>query len=522
MSPSRLIATIALICVALLGFTATAGAVYKGFTPINPDNTVAGYLAFGDAQAIMIANGVDPGLAATAHGGYITTTTKCVVCHSAHRATGIPEGVPSATNQLYLTSGGDSCTVCHTASGAQSNDMLVEWGPKGGPHASKGCTQCHKAGIHGLGGSEFHVMNVFLLGKFNDQQIKDEAQYLAAGPNGSFYVPPALTGGTDYNPAGGAATVTNTWWLDGGASVNNGVRIGAPTQIGGLPGEVPGAASRVDAPSYSAARSLATNYTCSQAGCHVNSAMLNMNWGTGFIRDADKTGDGVMVTAHALPSITRTSGAWNGNPDAPKTSSCGPCHPGNPAGFPTADFSISRYAYGCDQCHDAVGVATNSTAWPHGNRDIKIYEWIDNGDGTQTETSMTAAKGNLWMYGGSIALRNNGSFDPANPFANAASPNGALGATSAFADLNWRLLTGLVTPTSVADTVAEAETNPGYSGLTDGSCIKCHVPVDSASLEAMGAAPATALRGTWGNSFSHAFDASGNTTSNSQKIFIFR
>ena len=514
--------TLILATVCCMLFVAPAGAlVYKGFTPLNPDDTIPGYLSWTMATEVMQANQVPNALQSSAHGGYITTTTKCVVCHSAHRATGIPEGTPGPQNQYFLTSGGSSCTNCHVSWGAQTTTLLVEWGQPGGPHESQsGCLACHRGGIHGGNGSDFHVMDIFMLGNMADAQIRDEIGQLALGPNSAFWVPPALTGGENLNPAAGnTPTIGNTWWFDGGASVNNGVRVGAPIQIGGLPGERAGAAAFVNAAQYSAARSVATSYVCSQEGCHVSTVMANMQWGVGFERDNTATGATQTITAHALPAIMRTNGAYNGNNQA---QACGPCHVGTPAGFPTDGFAVSRVAYGCDQCHDMVGVATNSTAWPHGNRNILVYEWLEEADASgdrimeRVQTPVTA--GNLWMYGGSIARIAIGPFDPANPTANRPAANATMGSSVSFADVNWRVLRGV---TGGAAHHIDAATDaafqyPGLGGLTDGGCLKCHVPVDAASMEAMNSSAGDATRHNFN------FALTGTTRTGSQRLFLWR
>lgn len=513
-SLSKIFLVFALAFMLCFAFALTAGAKYAGFTPRGQNG-----LTWDQAIAWMNANEVDPTLQETAHGGYVTTTTKCVVCHSAHRAEGIPEGIPSNTNQLFLTQGSAACENCHCSYGSQSTSLLVEWGRnEPGPHGSKGCAACHKGGIHGVSTSQFHVNNVFLLGGFGDAQINAEATELAQGPNSALWVPPTLTDGVNENPtAANTATVGNTWWFDGGILAGRATRIGGPNEIGELPGGGQGAAAPVNAAQYSAARSVATSYTCSQPGCHVNTAMANMQWGVGFKRDADgdpNTPD-IQVTGHTLPAIMRTNGAYNGNGNRPG-SACGPCHVGTAAGFPTAEFSVSRVMYGCDQCHDMIGVDTNSTAFPHGNRNIRVYEWYaEENDGVRSivETETVPTKGNLWMYGGSIARIATGPFDPANPTANRPAANAQWGSISSFADLNWTVLTDLTSGTGDAH---GATGQPGSMGLTDGACLKCHVPVDEASMDAKNSSGADATRHNF------TFGSTAATRSGSQRLFLWR
>ncbi|MCL2606727.1 MAG: hypothetical protein FWD93_05560, partial [Coriobacteriia bacterium] len=427
---------------------------------------------------------------------------------------------------------------------------------------------CHNTGIHGLGSSSFNVMNVFMLGNTRrgipggsgpnttmvdnqlfdrDAQIRAEVIEGRVLRGGTLDVPVSSSFPADTNVVA-APSAGSTWWY-------NGTRAIGP--VGGLP-DAP------DAPNvnqFAAARSLATAYTCGEAGCHMNTAMFNLNWGMGFerrdqvaavdVNTGDRTGGNVnpagtaIITGHILPSV-RTSGSGNTN------QACGPCHGGHSAGFPTASQETgrrddSRRAYGCDQCHDMVGVATNSTAWPHGNRNILVYEWT--ADGVQHENLVTA--GNLWMYGGNIARAdhpevptNQGNQDGT---AITAAGGGATfrGRTSeniSFADQSWLVLTGVANgrygiPNNDAASYFDHPTYgpnhapPGTTGLTDGSCLKCHVALDSASREALGSVGADALRHAWllgpdGNdnngtgAVNHVWD--GRVFSNAQRLFLYR
>ena len=561
----RTLVTLALVTAFVFAFSAVAAAslpagalptgTNRGFTPIRTQAEVdagyqQGFITFDEARAEMARNfgaggfyegaaGAD--LQGTAHGGYVTATTKCAVCHSAHRASGYnPEArvgdvsgsstgdinLANVRNQSFLTAGATSCTACHTPGGAQVADLLVEWGlPNGGPHAypGRGCSMCHNAGIHGLQTSSFNVMNVFMLGNTRsrtstganwpttgdplnrDEQIRAElgtsAETARLQRGGVLDVP---VDSPSFTVNAGVTNFANaTWWYDGDRSL-------------GPAGTTPpafGAGVTAGGTQFGAARSLATAYTCGEAGCHSTTAMFNLNWGMGFDR-ANKIGpsggdvDGVnTVTGHVMPSVRTTGGANN---------ACGPCHAGNPAGFPTASSEagardVSRLAYGCDQCHDMVGVATNTTAWPHGNRNILVYEW--QADGTQEENM--AAAGNLWMYGGNIArstelltapgsavttaqATQNGGQSNANILAIGGGTQfrGPTSENTSFADQSWLVLTDVTSGRYGVMTAANGTALTG-SGLTDGSCLKCHVALDRSSLDALGSMGADALQHAW-------------------------
>jgi len=565
---------VVLVAAFVLAFGSVAQATFRGWSPIRTQAEVdagilQGYITFPEARVEMTRNGVSTALQNTAHGGYITTTTKCAVCHSAHRASGVNsnternivtawsgqtpvfttittsagEGtgaqstgdsvsLANARNQFFLTAGGTTCSECHVSSGGQASRLLVEWGGPagyytgGGPHgsAARGCTMCHNAGIHGLTSSRFNVMNVFMLGAtrgavrgtFNvdtstpttsgastntfengrsrDAQIVAEINAGKVLRGGVLDIPASFTfnGAPVFNRAPvAAASNGSTWWADGTRAL----------------GPVGSAAPGTNDITYAAARSLATAYTCGEIGCHRTSAMFNLNWGMGFTKDNQvRTGlsmspnGTVEVTGHVLPSLRNGRGGNN--------QACGPCHAGNPAGFPTASTNAgrrddTRRAYGCDQCHDMVGVATNSTAWPHGNRNIRVYEW--DSAGVQHET--TPAAGNLWMYGGSIARSINASGNGATPIVG--SFQGRTSVNAGFADQSWTVLTGIGSGRYGLDTNRPYDQSAGYawagigttlnrnSGLTDGSCLKCHVAIDSASMSARGSVAADALYHQW-------------------------
>jgi len=580
----RTIVVLALVTAFVFAFSAVAQGTFRGWSPIRnaaerADGMLNHFITFPEARAEMARNGAPAELQNSAHGGYVTTTTKCAVCHSAHRGAanmtartvdvpgawvGTPAAPPTTTlaaaregdssgsttgainlanarNQYFLTAGPATCETCHVSAGGQASRLLVEWGGPvpgytgGGPHGSpaRGCTMCHNAGIHGLSGSQFNVMNTFMLGstrgfvrgvaptvaESRDQQIIREINDGRILRGGVLDITPAMTatGGIFEDrreglrtPAGSTGS-SCTWWIDGDRGLG---------PIGTTPPALraPGTAVQLADPArggtqYGAARSLATAYTCGEAGCHSATAMFNLNWGLGVQR-VDFTRNGVVngfqttgmtagaerveVTGHVMPSVRVAGGA---------NQACGPCHAGNPAGFPTASTvagarDTSRLAFGCDQCHDMVGVATNSTAWPHGNRNIMVYEWDT--DGVQRNTWLTTGSqapeaadhvingsANLWMYAGSIARCADGALNTNN--ASQPTTATAFGGTNSinpsFADQSWTVITGAGSGRYGLDTSG--------TGLVDGSCLKCHVALDSASMAAGNHLGADALRHAW-------------------------
>ncbi|MCL2332311.1 MAG: hypothetical protein FWC54_02340 [Actinomycetia bacterium] len=438
----------ALAALLVFAIAAVAGAQYAGYatdgsrpTPAGPASKTPGYLSWGGAVTLMEKNGITAAnpLSNTAHGGYTTATTKCAVCHSVHRAIG--GATAGVISNNYLTSGSGSCVECHTAWGSTQSPLIVEWANDGvgGPHTypTLGCTECHKGRIHGTGTSAYWGMNAYMLGGLNDTQIAAELPLQAGDAN---------TGGT------AAATTEGLAWFSATSGTVN-------TTVGGIP-------AGLTEPSYAVARSLLTGFTCGRTGCHVNSVFGNIEWGQTYTREQLGEGTGFMMTTghRTAPGASSTANVGQG---------CGPCHPGNAAGGYryTTDYALaSARAYGCDQCHDAVGVATNSTAFPHGNRNIQMYQW----DGTGAIGQVPAVSGDLWMYQSNMAQSGTGA-----------------SVASIMYDPQFTLLYGTE---GEGVTLQGVSLGPdGIGNITDGVCLKCHVPYDDQSATALGAVGAAAV-----------------------------
>jgi len=512
-----LCATLMMALLLVFAFAASAVAKYAGYatdgslaSPAGTPSTTPGYLSWGGAAGLMEANGVAEGLRGSAHGGYLTTTTKCVVCHSVHRAIG-GAAVGEISNQ-FLTSGGAACVQCHTTWGATPTTSLIEWASPAqggaGPHSSShvtgsqngGCGNCHRGGIHGAGNSRYWGMNAFLLGNANDDQIDEELPLQTAR---------AQEGGRALVSDGTAGDHTD-WFVNGGTF--------APGN-GSMPTDFTRSA---DIAIFAAAKSLVTGYTCGQSGCHRNSAFANLTWGQTYSRaQLGGVTPQFMTTGHSS-----VPGANNATGSGSDSAGCAPCHAGTVAGgyrymgygaanyyqVDGSDPNHSARAFGCDQCHDMIGVATNSTAFPHGNRAIQVYQWEGPAGAAIdeiTQTTLAVPSGNIWMYQGNMAAIEQGTGTPASP-------------GLAWEDGTWGQTIGPDRSTKMLDpniTVVQGAVGPGAQGgpgqVTDGVCMKCHVSFDAASVAAAEAAtslPVNYLRisgghhGGWG-----AHPASGNT-----------
>jgi len=561
----------ALVAAFVLSLTAVAGARYDGFYAGGPHATEA-YLRWADAQAAWQRNTGDPTAdQGTAHGNYRTTTAKCFVCHSAHRAysQGPSTSLASAINAnrgLVEFGAGNACITCHATAGATGATKQIEWGTmygntvNNGPHEDFGCTgRCHAGGIHGWSASDFHGMNVWLLGGESDAEMHAD---FANGNANSIMRRVNMTGmpGIANNANLGVTTHQRTnfaYYPDGttgyyGYALNNTALGSGPFTFGPAwfqfgPDSVPAngmAPASMWAGTYqpetvfAAARATATGYTCGRAGCHVSGNFAVNTWGFGKNRAGDPDDPATMTTA----MTGHATGAWGYGSNR---TGCAPCHPGGAGGgyryFPgdlywdragindrgqgfgtnaapgttlsyfevMAQIGTTR-TYGCNQCHDMIGVATNRPAWPHGNRNIQAWEWtnFDNierdGWGRLPRDTWIASRvatnvdeGNLWMYSANIGrivagipINNSGGSLTApapgqmggNPPAGFHPEQHLYGIT-----LNWQEDLLAADPTwTIIYGVGDSGVNAGMTGeIQDGTCLKCHMATDSMSAQAL-------------------------------------
>ncbi|MDR1413190.1 MAG: hypothetical protein LBJ07_04605 [Actinomycetes bacterium] len=454
----------------VLAFSAVAMAKYAGAFSLGQGSSgnrnLQGYLKWDGANAIYKRDTTDTNDQATPHGGYSTTSVKCVVCHSAHRATADKESNGTIADN-HLTTGGN-CLNCHTDWGGGGSAKKIEYAEDPAdrnPHAGSGhgknaCTYCHGGGIHGTGGSKFYVFDAYMLGGSQDEKVEE------AVANGNFSLgegtpwanTPTASGRTwvrtnllplpasgvdgigtesvtlnvDGNNRTWATTTTGYgyWWVNGDGRyysnpgtedprpvpVGSDIQAPQPDLVGDATDPTDGSNALGDT-AFAAAKAMATGYTCAQEGCHTNSQFAVNSWGYGESHDARSDNGTVEITGHG-------TGAWMHAGGQP---SCAPCHPAGAAGgyrltndgqwgapsevdatnAPSGKAPRTAMAFGCDQCHDMVGVSTNSTAWPHGTSGIDVYEWSQPTIGTVATKSIKSLdedSHNLWMYAYDIGV----------------------------------------------------------------------------------------------------------------------
>lgn len=402
---------VVMAAVIVFAFGSVAFAKYAGYaynTPVvlsdgtTQDNAMVGYLSWDGAVALMSANGItDIDLLATPHGGYTAATSKCAVCHSTHRAAS-DQSVSGVGSYWKLTPSGMSCIACHTANGANTvSTALVEWPTvyaDGGPHSRQDCLGACHASVHGAGGSVYGTMRAFNLNGDNDAAI---AAAFAAG--NVWTAEDSLA--NDPTNGGGRGLMTEETFMDYASSM--------PTSV-------------KKSTTFRALRAMATGYTCGASGCHASSQFAVNKEGYAELRAGDpanSTDLNTLFTGHLTNMVY----------------GCPPCHMND------LTDPLGRESQ-CAQCHDMIGKATATTAFPHANRNITVYEL----DAFAETTEKVVTAGNLWMYAGDATKRG---------------ADGSPSATgTASARARW-----------VIENSSHYDDSNGLPGnIVDGACLKCH------------------------------------------------
>jgi predicted CXXCH cytochrome family protein len=219
---------------------------YYAWTSVGQSGSVLGSVG---------ANPTSPGV----HGDYQTTTAKCGICHSVHRA--------KAGGVKLLNTDTATCGGCHIAGTSTVTNVVIAWGtaaaPLAGPHssASGSCTSraCHATSPHGANGSDYALFRSKLLTDAVDVQVADAA----ADPTNSG-VTAAILAGTG------------------------------------------GTASERDA--------VMAGYTCASEGCHEQTQLSVLKAGWAELREnlyplGNVAGNQVLKTGHMTGSAASSEGA---------------------------------------------------------------------------------------------------------------------------------------------------------------------------------------------------------------------
>lgn len=146
----------------------------------------------------------NPSAGGGVHSNYQTTTAKCGICHSVHRA--------KVGGVKLLNTATATCAGCHISGSSSVTNAVIAWGtvaaPLAGPHSSTNgnCASraCHATSPHGVGGSTYGLFNAKLLNAGVDAAVAAAA----ANPASSGVTAALLTGaGQNVNFTGAADAV---------------------------------------------------------------------------------------------------------------------------------------------------------------------------------------------------------------------------------------------------------------------------------------------------------------------------
>jgi len=213
-------------------------------------------------------NPANPGV----HANYQTTTAKCGICHSVHRA--------KAGGVKLLNADVATCAGCHISGTSTVTDVVIAWGttaaPLAGPHSSTSgaCDSraCHATSPHGAGGSTHALFRSKLLTAAVDAQVADAAS----------------------NPASSGITAAFLAGTAGTADEQEAVRVG---------------------------------YTCASDGCHEQTQLPVIVKGWSELREqiyplGNVPGNQILKTGHMTGSAAANGAAASYAPVA----GCTSCH----------------------------------------------------------------------------------------------------------------------------------------------------------------------------------------------------
>lgn len=312
---------------------------------VSAGGTKAAYVTWAKATADMSAAGVASNLRLTPHGDYATTTIKCQVCHSVHKAVN--------TGSMLLMNASGGCVVCHgatsavgstkkvSADGAASeNGGFANEDTRHGKADSCASYECHATSPHGVGVSEYAAAKSAMLSDAVDPMI-------AA----------ALASGASNAPVD--AIINDDWTAEQHFDQMS-VSIYQPALDGA---DAAAITAPADAAALARGRAIVTGYTCANNGCHMNGSFNGVS--------ADATFGNYLITIDGTVfggsgATTTTAGINN-----LRTSSIKGHTLFTSASIDTtsAENATAFAASGtCNTCHDQTDVRrADAKAFPHSN-----------------------------------------------------------------------------------------------------------------------------------------------------------
>ena len=365
-------------------------------------NVSSAYLSWGGADELYGAVNSTTATQTLAHGGYTQTSVKCAICHSTHRAFSGNTAV-------------DGTTVARVAAGLGSDYSLT--------NGSVGCVSCHAA--WGAAPSDTLVE----VGQATSgPHIGDGGDTCtAAGCHGSVHG----TGPQSKYAMVRKYNLTNTHeniddQITAAIEAGNVVKVGSTDTVATTSNSTDG--STVDVISEKsldqAMKAYVTGYACSSNDNQCHGASRSV--------------------ANSTFSSVDTSTAYTAY------------------GHLSTGVVAPPYVPTCEGCHDVIGVATRSTAFPHADRGINVYygrynqktqEPLVSTESTPTDDT-NATRYGLWMTSAGF-----GQDATATPLVGPVADK-----LSDFYD-------------ATESSPSTADTNI-YNLKTDGVCLKCHPASD--------------------------------------------
>lgn len=382
----------------------------------------AAYVSWTKAKTDMTNSGsVDATL--TPHANYTTTTIKCQVCHSVHKA------VYTGSNLLMNAGGG--CVVCHGATSTVGSVKKVSadgYAADQGGYANEdqrhgkadscGSYECHASSPHGVGVSSYPTAASALLSEAVDPLI---AAALASGTSGLV-----------------ETAVINDDWTESMHIDFIEVDIFQPALNGA---DALAITAPADATALARGRALVTGYTCANNGCHINGSFNGVS-ADAYLGAWRLTVDGVEL----VNSSTETTLGVNNLRDKPIK--------GHTL-FTATENTAYAVSGTCKNCHDATDVRrAGAKMFPHSNAVWAVADPAGTGNNVS---------GAFTDYG-YVRL-----------YSDAAWFNLAGSATQTPVRTNGRTV-----PTTTP-TFGQA-----YTVGMDGACLKCHATGEGATLSGVG------------------------------------
>lgn len=356
----------ALAVMLLMAFSGTALA--KGYSPANRSSSFLdkgeSYVAWDKAQTTMALAGESAENTVSVHGNYTTTTVKCQVCHSAHKA--------SATGDTLLQStAAQACVPCHLGATASSDTKVSAGNRHGG---ATQCTNgyCHSVSPHGAGDiSKYETLATAMLTDHGDSLLDAAILSGTTGLAEEGYI--YATGSDASLPASVIATM----------QVLN-------------PGVTAAKLNDVSTPAALAfGRAIGTGYICSNGGCHMNGAFNSLTenatfskWGGNVVVDAPGYAVVVGSVSTTVPAGTYASadttilagvGSYNvWSALHMRTASIKGHTLAAVADLAARDVAFANVG-ACKSCHDSIDYRISSTTkqFPHGNDRILPSGTVD-------------------------------------------------------------------------------------------------------------------------------------------------